>query len=374
MVGANLQRLELVAERGDYRRPLHSLLALLSKCPALEYLSLGTCISTGHLLDVPRNDLPPFVTLELPQLQFFALTDNTRILLSFVPFVHIPQTIDLHLVFIEDFGRQRYSIETLRRNISSAVLAFNSLSTPVIPLSALTVEVILDDGRDTATAAGAHREWPEEIRVSLHPDVSTAQRRNSAYTPYCDGILHREHTVTPDAPHHSLAIRSRMLSTKPTAVEYRRRPAWTVDNGSYPADDTIIIVPRLNEIVTCFMQGIQLLGAMRSVQTIILPRHAFIPTDVTGWASLLSSVDMTTLISGAQSQEQVESLWGYLASRRGGLWPHNMLRSVQLPHYSFGDGGGSRENRERFRKFTEFHCDLRRGCADITWDVFPESV
>lgn len=366
LVGAGLQRLELIAERADYRRPLHGLLALLSECPLLEHLYLSTCISMGNLVEMPENNIPPITTLELSRLQFFALTDDTLTCHTFLPFIHFPTTSDFHLVIIEEFGKTAYNLESFRQSLAQTVLAFNGRVAHMRALPVLTVEVILDQGRDNRAPAGPSREWPEELRLSLSPTVCIAKEHSLFDIARPEKALRREHAWTPNGPNLSLAVRSEMLSSRPKSLEDRQCPTWRTRAGvGYTSDN--ISYPRLEDIIQVFMHGVQALHGLDEIQTVLLPAHSYIPSTVRGWTALLSYLDMITLILATQSdEEEVNRLWQYLARKEGGLWPQSSLRSVSLPKYIVGKG---KVNYAKFNKLMDFDCNYRRGCNDIVWDV-----
>lgn len=362
--GANLRRLELLAERDSWRLLPEDIYDTLSRCPKLEHLTLCTvCTYMEDLTLANAYDAGATTTVHLSNLRCFILEDTTTEslhLLSYIGFVS--KKCDFHWTIVEPFGRLGYYVETLSDSLVRCLDAFGDKTFPSFTPSALLIEILLDfEGQHLRSDDRIVYEWPEEMRLTFSKSVSSSMAQYVTRHPSLPGPMYRDLSHAPGSPRRSFGVRSGMLSKYPEEKNQRQRPmqyAHQWAKRSKPVD-----VPDLAEVISTFMALVPRLNGFRAATAIIVPSHAYIPRLPKAWCTLLKNCDIRTLEVGTVSfDRELLSLCEYLATLPLAS-PHPELSAVHCPNYT-GDGSLSEK---QFGSLMEKKMGVRGACVDTKW-------
>lgn len=363
--GPALTRLEFLLEDKGWRLGRQELFDLLAKCPALEYVSLTTACGYPDEIALDRAWTPQqsrIVVLE--RLETFVLEDSTPSSLHLLSGIVIPPSCDFHWTLIEPFGKLDYYEDDLARCLHFCAAVFNEKLAGADPLPVLMLEILPDFGGAHMSRKREIREWPEEIRVTLAscPTAATSQfvSRPSLRT----HSLYRDLTKQPRSQRRSFAVRSRMLATSPQYPDDRWHPFVFLRPNSKKPD--WVDVPEFKKVIDTFMSSATILDGVSGADTLLIPRHGYIPRRVTDWEVTLKPLAIEHLTIGSCEQEdEVNSLAEYLATRCPSDWPNPSLQSVYLSDYVKGQGGS--QSQVELRRDMDWRLGDRRGCVEIEW-------
>lgn len=365
--GPALTRMELLLEEQAWRLGPNEILDLLTKCPAIEYVSFTTiCIFPEELaLDLAWcPDHSRVVVLE--HLTTFILEDITAASLRLLSAIIIPPTADFHWTIIEPFGKLDYYEDDLASRLNFCTAVFNQKVGTASDLSVLMLEILPDFGGAHLRSKRDIREWPEEMRITLASCPTTATSQFVSLPALRGHILYRDLTKTSLSQRRSFAVRSRMLATDPQYLNDRWHPYLLLHPNAKRR--TFVDVPEFKKVVDTFMSSVITIDGVLGADTLLIPRHGHIPRLWSDWDVTLRHLAIAHLTIGSRQQEkEVQSLAQYLATRIQSGWPNPCLESVHLPDYVRGQG--SQMTQADLREDMDLRLGGRRGCAEIEWNA-----
>ncbi|VDC02242.1 unnamed protein product [Peniophora sp. CBMAI 1063] len=363
--GSAIRRMDLLLEVERWRMSTTKVLELVSRCPALEHLSL-------IMVCLPSADLPlevawephKFPVTSLENLECFILEDVTSACLELLSAIVIPPDCDFHWTAIEPMGQLDYDETCLRNRLDFCVDVFNARTAAASALSTLLIEILPDFGGQHLAIKRDIREWPEEMRVTLAASISSAEAQFLRRPGLNGSELYRDVSRICGESRRSFSVRTQALSRAPRDSADRHHPFQFRHERARKED--WVYVPTFRSVVAGYMSSAKRISGLLQAENVLLPDHAYTPGEVRMWDVLLGDFTTTHLSAdGIETTDDLQTFANYLSlPPRDGVRPQERLASVNLNGYT---GGGGINTENELHLYMEEHMGPRLGCPDIIW-------